>query len=703
MDSMDGDDTIYRPLLFYSTGYSSSQMLLDDDAFRQNRQQHNEDIDGNEPHNPLLQGPLAPRLRLETLSSTAASAVLGLTYIAFCVAIALPYLHTIGYLSKVEPLSGELCSPNFHQNACTYIDLEPHGGKNAWWTANVSNVSWLAGSMSLDLEPRGVNVTSETSFVLEYDVFVYGGGHSAQVDKSTDYIFARYNQSVWLHCPGGICGRTTLFDVSQDNEGLGGAGYGSYLIVVFYHSYYPHLFARAVDYFFSYTAPAMHVSELVVRAVLVAATIAFLPWWSYQTFQGSSGARPIHTRVLWLGLVLVLYQNPIFMLAQWFRTVDDGTRFAANLCQTISTTCVRLAWLFLMDHPLSASSAWWKVVYGVVHVAMSLCMCVLRFPRLFSIAQHESTFVLLGFAMIFLTWTWLFWLRSICLRTMATLNDKLMYMTSRDQQLSYRFLFLELVLVIVYVGMSSIAQVVSLVREWILYGTAPFVLAAVSSFSGTGAGQVVPVEQILFVSMVVYMTMVVHLPPVESATSTARFYIEEAHYASARNPRLSHFGHRHPSQYDDSALFCLETAEWLVQLAWQAYMDPLGNPSASGNGVQALETFGFELIVHLRHELLDTQAIVCMHRTRKRLVVAFRGSVSKAHWKTNLRFHQVPLWMQSMQGMARSSRQQSCKDRAMRWASRMPLLNLALPRVHSGTTVEFDPSWISKSCHRTSH
>ncbi|RHY29564.1 hypothetical protein DYB32_005046 [Aphanomyces invadans] len=377
-------------------------------------------------------------------------------------------------------------------------------------------------------------------------------------------------------------------------------------------------------------APAMHVSELVVRAVLVAATIAFLPWWSYQTFQGSSGARPIHTRVLWLGLVLVLYQNPIFMLAQWFRTVDDGTRLAANLCQTISTTCVRLAWLFLMDHPLSASSAWWKVVYGVVHVAMSLCMCVLRFPLLFSIAQHESTFVLLGFAMIFLTWTWLFWLRSICLRTMATLNDKLMYMTSRDQQLSYRFLFLELVLVIVYVGMSSIAQVVSLVREWILYGTAPFVLAAVSSFSGTGAGQVVPVEQILFVSMVVYMTMVVHLPPVESATSTARFYIEEAHYASARNPRLSHFGHRHPSQYDDSALFCLETAEWLVQLAWQAYMDPLGNPSASGNGVQALETFGFELIVHLRHELLDTQAIVCMHRTRKRLVVAFRGSAYAA-------------------------------------------------------------------------
>ncbi|RHY60407.1 hypothetical protein DYB26_008538 [Aphanomyces astaci] len=517
MDSLDSEDTIHRPLLFGSAGYSSSQMLLDDLAFQQNREQHNLGEVEQPPPNPLLQGPLAPRLRLETLSSTAASAVLGLT------------------------------------------------------------------------------------------------------------------------------------------------------------------------------APAMHASELALRTMLVVATLVWLPYWTYHTFErsSSSSVRPIQTRVLWLGLVLLVYQNPIFMFAQWFQSVSDATRFASDMCEAVATASWRVTWLFLMDHPLNAWSSWRmhkSLAFGLVQVATTASMCILRFPQLFAIGQHETLFILLGVMGIGLTWTWLLWLRSICRRTMATLNDKLLYMTSRDHQLSYRFLFLELVLVMLYVGGTSVGHVAMLLREWVVYGTAPFQQAAVSSFST----RVVPLEHELFVSMVVYMAMVAHLPPAASASSTARFYIEEAHAEASKQqqyPLASSHHHFHARQNDHediSNVFCLETAEWLVQLAWQAYMDPLGNPSASGNGVQALETFGFDLIVHLRHELLDTQAIVCMHRTKKRLVVAFRGSVSKAHWKTNLRFHQVPLWIHSLQGFNRHSRRSTCNDRALRWASRVPVLNLALPRVHSG-------------------
>ncbi|ETV85361.1 hypothetical protein, variant [Aphanomyces astaci] len=550
--------------------------------------------------------------------------------------------------------------------------------------------------MSLDMELRGVNVSTGSSFVLEYDVYVYGGGHaaSAQHPSSSDYIFARRNQSVWLHCPDGQCGRTSLFDVSQDNEGLGGTGYGSYLLVIVYHGYYPHLFAQSVQYLFSYTAPVMHASELALRTMLVVATLVWLPYWTYHTFErsSSSSVRPIQTRVLWLGLVLLVYQNPIFMFAQWFQSVSDATRFASDMCEAVATASWRVTWLFLMDHPLNASTSWCvskSLAFGLVQVATAASMCILRFPQLFAIGQHETLFILLGVMGIGLTWTWLLWLRSICRRTMATLNDKLLYMTSRDHQLSYRFLFLELVLVMLYVGGTSVGHVAMLLREWVVYGTAPFLQAAVSSFST----RVVPLEHELFVSMVVYMAMVAHLPPAASASSTARFYIEEAHAEASRQQQYPlasshhhnhHFHTRQNDHEDISNVFCLETAEWLVQLAWQAYMDPLGNPSASGNGVQALETFGFDLIVHLRHELLDTQAIVCMHRTKKRLVVAFRGSVSKAHWKTNLRFHQVPLWIHSLQGFNRHSRRSTCNDRALRWASRVPVLNLALPRVHSG-------------------
>ncbi|KAF0682940.1 Aste57867_24953 [Aphanomyces stellatus] len=670
------DDTIHRPLLFDTKGYASSEMLLDD-AYRKSRQRslvEEVDVSGHaasHSNNPMLQGPLAPRLRLETLTSWAASAVLLLTYVAFAVALALPYLHTLGYLSQSQKLSGELCSVTTSQNACTYIDLH---GPNAWWSANVSNVSWLAGSMSLAVEPLHANISSDKSIVLEYDIYVYGGHLPLAQLQRTNWIFARFNQSVWLHCPAGVCGKTTLFDISQDNEGLGGNGYGSYLIVVVYHGYYPHSFAPAVDYFFSFAEPAMYVSELILRTALLVFTLVYLPWWVYYAAATSSApVLPIQKCILGLGLVLLVYQNPVFTVAQWYRSVEDSTRFASGLCQAVASALLRTTWLFVMDHPLSADAAWRKALFGLVDIAIHASLCVLRFPRLFGIAQHEVVYVLLGLATEVVTWFWLVWILRICRRTTATLKQ-LIYMISRDQQLSYRFLFLELILVVLYVAIASLVQVSLLVRTWAVDGTSSFVQAAVAAYS-TGAA---PVERVLFTSVLVYLTMAVHLPPTQSFLGSTSFYIEEGHRHVARRHPLSDL----PSRRDDH-VFCLETAEWLVQIAWQAYLDPLGNPSASGSGVQTLELFGFELIVHLRHELLDTQAIVCMHRTKKRLVVAFRGSVSKAHWKTNLRFHQVPLLIHSMQGFKRSTAN-SCKERAMRWASKIPLLNLALPRVHSG-------------------
>ncbi|KAH9127723.1 hypothetical protein LEN26_000022 [Aphanomyces euteiches] len=658
----DGDaDMIHRPLLFSSKGYASSQMLLDD-AHRRSRHLHpNAELET--PHNPMLQGPLAPRLRLETLSSSAATAVLSLTYLAFGMAIALPYLHSIGYLSKSVDLPGDLCPADTYRNACTYIDWQ---GSNAWWAANVSNVSWLAGSMALDMTPRNLN-SSEKSFVLEFDVYVYGGHFPLPGVKRNQWILARFNQSVWIHCPHGICERATLFDISQDNEGLGGNGYGSYLIVVLYHGYYPNLFAHSVDYFFSFTQPAIFASELIIRTVLFACTLITLPWWLYRTAYLSS-MLPVQKSVFALGLVLLFYQNPIYTMAQWYRTVNDTTRFASALCQSFGSALLRLSWLFLMDHPLSASSTVLKLLFGLADLLIHATMCVFHFPQLFGIGRHEIWYTALGFLTVGLTWLWLWWILSICLSTVKTLQQ-LIYMVSRDQQLSYRFLFLELFLIFVYVFFGSVAQIVILLHEWLSYGTNPFILASVASFS-VGAQ---PVEKVFFVSILVYMTLFVHLPPTAMFLGSTSFYVQEAHRVNMYDDVAS----------DSSKVFCLETAEWVVQLAWQAYLDPLGNPSASGGGIQTLENFGYELIVHLRHELLDTQAIVCMDRTKKRLVVAFRGSVSKAHWKTNMRFHQVPLWINSMQGF-KNSAANSCRARAMRWASRVPLLNLALPRVHSG-------------------
>ncbi len=114
MEHGNDHDLVHRPLLFHSKGYESSQLLLDD-AYRKHRRKYHDSSDEFLPDehklhvvhahhrdNLLLQGPAAPRLLLETLSSSAASLVLIITYIAFGIAFLLPYLHRSSFLTTVR-------------------------------------------------------------------------------------------------------------------------------------------------------------------------------------------------------------------------------------------------------------------------------------------------------------------------------------------------------------------------------------------------------------------------------------------------------------------------------------------------------------------------------------------------------------------------------------------------------------------------
>ena len=107
-EDANNNERVYRPLLFQTRGYASS------DLFRDSYEMHAR-FPTTSSTAPLLgkeasatdstqtqKNGLEPQIRLETLSSRAATAVIWITYLTFLLAIALPYLQSQGYLETVR-------------------------------------------------------------------------------------------------------------------------------------------------------------------------------------------------------------------------------------------------------------------------------------------------------------------------------------------------------------------------------------------------------------------------------------------------------------------------------------------------------------------------------------------------------------------------------------------------------------------------
>jgi hypothetical protein len=121
---LDGDDEnrVYRPLLFNSKGYASSEMYRDTYEMRARLSpstallgaQHGTSgyarthdgfllPHGVHVHDHSHRAAAEPQIRLETLSSRAAMTVLWITYLSFVFAFVLPYVQSQGFLETVRP------------------------------------------------------------------------------------------------------------------------------------------------------------------------------------------------------------------------------------------------------------------------------------------------------------------------------------------------------------------------------------------------------------------------------------------------------------------------------------------------------------------------------------------------------------------------------------------------------------------------
>ncbi|KAE9034894.1 hypothetical protein PR002_g7881 [Phytophthora rubi] len=334
------EDRVYRPLLFQSTGYASSELFRD--SYEMHSRLPNASstapllgVETNATVSTQNQKPrhlFEPQIRLETLSSRAATAVLWVTYLAFLLAMALPYLQSKGYLETAVELPGGLCKPDqVRREPCIEVDATRN---IAQWAAYVTNVSRYAGSVEIKLDVREqVNtstseallsslvesntyqelervgtawkmdrdatrvksilddegsevseiedgeVDQEAGYVLTYDARLYGIDHDV-TPVAKDLVMDEHNRSVWVEChTGEPCEIVRLLEITQDVDRLGRSGYDAYFAILTFRGMYPNVFGKDVVYQFAYTKPAIHVGEVVVRGVMVLSSILALPCW----------------------------------------------------------------------------------------------------------------------------------------------------------------------------------------------------------------------------------------------------------------------------------------------------------------------------------------------------------------------------------------------------------------------------------------
>ncbi|GMF29019.1 unnamed protein product [Phytophthora lilii] len=496
------EERVYRPLLFQSTGYASSEL------FRDSYEMHS---------------------RLPTVSSTAP--LLGVETISD---------QNQKSRHAVE-LPGGVCKDDVRREPCIEVDKARNV---AQWAAYVANVSRYTGSIEIKLDVREqVNTSTSAAliasivesntfqelervgaawtmdryanrakdaledeaasiseledgdvdeaigFVLTYDARLYGIDHDV-TPVAKDLVADERNQSIWVECrTGGPCEIVRLLEITQDVDRLS--------------------FAEAFFYVFWLSLMDQHSGDFLSRRC------SFVP-------------------KLLFGLVLF--------------TVDTGM------------TLPRMPKLF---DGMAAAHGW----------------------------HHDKLYVLLGFMRTGLILLWLVWIMVVVARSGRHLKA-LPYMATRFKQLSYRFLVLETLLIFVYVFVLSALQVFFLTQTWYIVGYDAFIQDAVHTFAKMHTGHP-SLGKFLFLSVYVYLVMFVHLPPLAGDSTgllaSTAFNVDE-------KPRVDSYGFLTP----ESNLFCVETAGWLLELAYQAYFDPPGCPSSSGYGELTLERYGFELITHLR-------------------------------------------------------------------------------------------------------
>ncbi|CAN0121736.1 unnamed protein product, partial [Heterosigma akashiwo] len=400
----------------------------------------------------------------------------------------------------------------------------------------------------------------------------------------------------------------------------------------------------------------------------------------------------------WMLFGLFCFQNPVYCVAQWYSDDINITGWTAYICELLTfvgQASIFTVFMFLADGIRERTTFGFyfsKVAFGLLLMVLFVLLVTSNFPTL--TGSHRSPllavanwphwlqwrYAVTGGALLVLIIYWALFFVVCCVSTGRRLK-KIPYIKARQQHLTYRFFLLQAVLVgAVFVledalDLSDLLSAGNLV--WRVDKLADYLDALFNSQNESLAW-------VLFVSAYVYLACYLYFPT---------YVLREEDLPQARAVRdqdlrqLARFGVLVPRFVQEKPIFCVETARYLHEAAYQCYYEPPGKfkPAVEGAlGPADFGQFGFEVADFLWDEPTDTNVYVLRHRAQKRLVVAFRGSMSPAHWSLNLKLHLQAIDVRTLCPRGEEDRQPATTADLTR-LNRLPLLKHALVGyVHTG-------------------
>ncbi|CAM9615307.1 unnamed protein product, partial [Ectocarpus sp. 8 AP-2014] len=295
-----------------------------------------------------------------------------------------------------------------------------------------------------------------------------------------------------------------------------------------------------------------------------------------------------------------------------------------------------------------------KVLYGFLSLLVGVAVMLLRHPYLARLDQvdwlngrFELSYAMMSMVSGLLWLGWTMWFAAVAVTSGRVLRGQPFFGTRR-QQLSYRVMVMQGMLVAVLFGMSVGVDIFYLVehllRQQVVVGastgfTLESMTSAAAGLSAWTGGIRQSLGKLILVSAVCYNVAYLFLPP----THSVKRLFDRMYINMERDMPPREVVRRYKDSQELSPLFCVETSCFLVEVAWQAYYDPhkvdLSDFVAPGR--QDLSYLGLELVAYFNDEKHEIRAILC--RGEDRLILAFRGTARMENLMTDLKFHQVPL------------------------------------------------------------
>ena len=428
------------------------------------------------------------------------------------------------------------------------------------------------------------------------------------------------------------------------------------------------------------------ISTYICTIILLVATLALLYAYvnTLLTYNRNKLWLPEQKWIVWYLILIIMYQNPIFCVIVWLSKATTNAIYSSYMLDSFAQSALFVIWLLFSDglrrKVVTNRLVFYgpKVLFGTVIMGLQYVVLTLQFCSLdpsnrtrtpLEAVQQWSYGVKIvfcifscGFLTALILWA-LWWFYSLYWTGKSL--EKLPYMSTRYLQLSYQFFLTQAALVTIYYVFQYLIVIYFVFRS---DSTTPddtqgMLESVTDNINILFRQQTQLFGKILFLTVYAFILAFLFLPA-EVLTSNERFrslastfvITEEEWGVVVRKRRKMIADISSTSRVYDmnwivaakAEVFCLDIALTLLHMSYEAYYDPPGVQTISGYGLMDIERYGYLLVDCKYIEEVDMFCFIARHAATNRLVVSFRGSSSKIHWKHNLNFKQRELnlaWM----------------------------------------------------------